>query len=124
VVRGVPPVIRSDGQFTRDYLYVEDGARAYLVLAEQLAIHPALAGQVFNFSYEQRLTVMELVSRLLAIMGSTLQPDVRNETSNEIRDQYLDATKARTVLGWSPAFTFDEGLRATTEWYREYFRAR
>jgi len=124
VVRGERPVIRSDGRFTRDYLFVEDGARAYLTLAEQLAARPALAGMVFNFSYEQRVTVLELVSTLLEIMGSPLQPDVRNEASHEIRDQYLDATRARTVLGWSPAFTLAEGLRATTAWYREYFSAR
>jgi CDP-glucose 4,6-dehydratase len=121
VIRGERPVIRSDGQFIRDYLYVEDGARAYLLLAEQLAANPALAGDVFNFSYEQRMTVMDLVSRILDVMGSRLEPEVRNEASNEIRNQYLDATKARKVLGWSPAFTFDAGLRATVDWYKEYF---
>src|SRR6185436_13352583 len=52
VIRGERPVIRSDGQLTRDYLYAEDGACAYLRLAEQLAATPALAGEVFNFSYE------------------------------------------------------------------------
>jgi CDP-glucose 4,6-dehydratase len=122
VVRGERPIVRSDGLFTRDYLYVEDGAWAYLLLAEQLAARPELRGDVFNFSYEMRMTVLELVTRLLAAMGSTLEPDVRNETSNEIRDQYLDATKAKTVLGWTPAYTFDTGLRATVDWYKEYFR--
>ena len=121
VIRGERPVIRSDGRFTRDYLYVEDGARAYLQLAEQMGRRPELAGEVFNFSCEQRLTVLELVGRILSVMGSGLEPDVRNEASNEIRDQYLDATKARGMLGWCPAFTIDEGLRATVDWYREYF---
>jgi CDP-glucose 4,6-dehydratase len=123
VIRGERPVIRSDGQFTRDYLYVEDGARAYLLLAEQLAARPALGGEVFNFSYEHRMTVLELVARILEVMGSNLEPDVRNEASNEIRDQYLDAAKARTMLGWSPAFTFEAGLRATVDWYTGYFAA-
>jgi CDP-glucose 4,6-dehydratase len=121
VIRGERPVIRSDGQFTRDYLYVEDGARAYVLLAERLAANPALAGEVFNFSYEQRLTVLELVQRILKAMDSDLAPDIRNEASNEIRDQYLDAAKARRVLGWSPAFTVDAGLRGTIDWYRRYF---
>jgi CDP-glucose 4,6-dehydratase len=121
VLRGERPVIRSDGQFTRDYLYVEDGARAYLLLAEQLAATPALAGEVFNFSYEHPMTVLELVARILDATGSTLEPDVRNDASNEIRDQYLDASKARRMLGWSPAFTFEASLRATVDWYREYF---
>jgi CDP-glucose 4,6-dehydratase len=122
VVRGERPIIRSDGLFTRDYLYVEDGAWAYLLLAEQLAARPALRGEVFNFSYETRLTVLELVTKLLAAMGSKLEPDVRNEASNEIRDQYLDATKAKTMLGWTPRFNFETGLRATVDWYEEYFR--
>jgi CDP-glucose 4,6-dehydratase len=121
VIRGERPVIRSDGHFTRDYLYVEDGAHAYLLLAERLAEKPALAGEVFNFSYEKRMTVLELVARILDAMGSTLQPDVRNQASNEIRDQYLDASKAKTMLRWSPAFTFDAGLRATIDWYKGYF---
>jgi CDP-glucose 4,6-dehydratase len=121
VLRGERPVIRSDGRFTRDYLYVEDGARAYVLLAEQLGAKPALAGEVFNFSYERRMSVLALVDRILEVMGSSLQPDVRNEASNEIRDQYLDAAKARTTLGWKPAFTFDTGLRATIDWYKGYF---
>jgi CDP-glucose 4,6-dehydratase len=121
VLRGERPVIRSDGRSTRDYLYVEDGARAYVLLAERLAATPALAGDVFNFSYEHRMTVLELVDRILALMGSSLRPDVRNEASNEIRDQSLDATKAKKTLGWAPAFTFDAGLRATIDWYTRYF---
>jgi CDP-glucose 4,6-dehydratase len=122
-VRGERPVIRSDGQLIRDYLYVEDGARAYLLLAEQLAARPELGGEVFNFSYEHRMTVLELVGRILAVMGSDLEPDVRNEASNEIRDQYLDAAKARRMLGWSRAFAFEASLRATIDWYTAYFAA-
>jgi CDP-glucose 4,6-dehydratase len=121
VLRGERPVIRSDGHYTRDYLYVEDGARVYLQLAERMATDPALAGEAFNFSYEQRMTVLELVAALLHVMGSMLEPDVRNEASNEIRDQYLDASKARRVLGWTPAFTLEGGLRETVSWYTRYF---
>jgi CDP-glucose 4,6-dehydratase len=122
VIRGERPVIRSDGRYIRDYLYVEDGARVYMLLAEKLAATPALAGEVFNFSYEHQVTVLDLVARILDVMGSTLEADVRNEASNEIRNQYLDASKAKRMLGWSPAFTFDAGLRATVDWYKEYFR--
>jgi CDP-glucose 4,6-dehydratase len=123
VMRGERPVIRSDGQFVRDYLYVDDGARAYLLLAERMAATPALAGEAFNFSREEPLTVLELVARILEAMGSNLEPDVRNEASNEIRNQYLDASKARQMLGWSPVSTFDTGLRATIDWYAGYFAA-
>ena len=95
VLRRQPPVIRSDGNFVRDYFYVEDGAAAYMRLAEGLATHPELRGEAFNFSYGNQMTVLELVRRILALMGSELQPEIRNEAVNEIRKQYLNADKAQ-----------------------------
>jgi CDP-glucose 4,6-dehydratase len=120
VIRGQRPVIRSDGNYVRDYLYVEDGAAAYMVLAEALARDPKLAGRAFNFSTEERVTVLELVQRILKMMDADVEPDVRNEPISEIREQYLDARKAREELGWSAMFNIDEGLRATIDWYRAF----
>lgn len=121
VIRGQRPVIRSDGEYIRDYFYVEDGAAAYMLLAEQLAANPALAGQAYNFSNEIQVTVNDLVARILARMGCGLVPDVRGEASNEIRHQYLSAAKARADLGWSPLFTLESGLQRTIRWYTDYF---
>ena len=121
VLRGQPPVVRSDGQYVRDYFYVEDGAAVYTLLAERLASDRSLAGQAFNFSNETQVTVLELVGRLLALMNSELRPEVRNEATNEIRRQYLSAARARDMLGWSPLFTLEEGLARTVEWYRNFF---
>jgi CDP-glucose 4,6-dehydratase len=121
VLRGERPVIRSDGQFVRDYFYVEDGAAAYLRLAEHLARDRGLTGEAFNFSNEIQVTVLDLVGAILRLIGSDLRPDVRNEASNEIRHQYLSATKARERLGWKPLFDLETGLRKTIAWYREYF---
>jgi CDP-glucose 4,6-dehydratase len=121
VLRGDRPVIRSDGQHIRDYFYVEDGAAAYLLLAEKMASDPSLRGEAFNFSNELQLTVLEVVQKLLDHMGSRLTPDVRNEASNEIRHQSLSAAKAREMLGWRPLFTLDEGLRKTIPWYSNSF---
>lgn len=123
VLRGQRPVIRSDGQYVRDYFYVEDGAVAYTLLAEQLASNPDTRGHAFNFSNEAQVTVLELVNRILAAMGSNLVPDIRNEATNEIRHQYLDATKARELLGWHPRFSLDEGIQQTIEWYEKYMTA-
>jgi CDP-glucose 4,6-dehydratase len=120
IVRGRRPVVRSDGSFIRDYFYVEDGAAAYMMLAEQLASRPDLRGEAFNFSNEIQITVLELVQRLLALTGSTLAPDIRNEASHEIRHQYLSATKARTQLGWSPLFDLSNGLTRTVDWYKGF----
>jgi CDP-glucose 4,6-dehydratase len=124
VLRGQRPVIRSDGKFVRDYFYADDGAAANLTLAERLAADKNLIGHAFNFSNESRISVSELVDRILALMKSDLQPDVRNEAVNEIREQYLSAAKAREVLGWKPLFTLDEGLRRTIDWYREFLGAK
>ena len=120
VLRGQRPVIRSDGQFVRDYFYAEDGAAANMTLAEALARDESLRGHAFNFSNEIQVTVLELAERILSLMGSDLEPDVRNEATNEIRHQYLSAEKARRVLNWSPLFTLDEGLGRTIEWYRRF----
>ena len=117
-------MIRSDGQHIRDYFYVEDGAAAYLLLAEQLARNPEMKGEAFNFSNEIQVTVLELVNRLLNLMGSHLEPDVRNEASHEIRHQCLSAEKARRVLGWHPLFTLEEGLQKTVPWYTEFLARR
>lgn len=121
VLRGQPPIIRSDGLFIRDYFYVEDGAAAYMLLAEKLAENPALRGEAFNFSNELQVTVLDLVSKVLQKMGTDLVPLVLNETSNEIRHQYLSAKKARELLSWHPIFTLDEGLERTLNWYTNYF---
>ena len=121
VVRGESPLIRSDGEFVRDYFFVEDGAAAYMLLAEAIATRPELHGEAFNFSNEQQISVLELVTKIIAIMGSTVQPEIRNQASNEIRIQYLDSSKARQLLDWSPSFTLEAGLQKTVQWYEHYF---
>lgn len=122
ILRGQPPVIRSDGEYIRDYFYVEDGALAYMRLAEQLASRPELKGQAFNFSNEIQVTTREIVNRIRALMKSDLAPEIRNEASNEIRHQYLSAEKARKELQWKPLFTLDEGLQKTIDWYKGFLK--
>jgi CDP-glucose 4,6-dehydratase len=113
------PVIRSDGQYVRDYFYVEDGAAAYMLIAEQLHSRRELHGLAFNFSNETEVTVLELVDHILRAMDSELRPVMLNEASNEIRRQSLSAARARQMLGWSPLFTLEEGIEITIAWYRE-----
>jgi CDP-glucose 4,6-dehydratase len=120
VLCGQRPLIRSDGRYVRDYLYVEDAAAAYMLLAEKLATHPELRGQAFNFAHDATLTVLELVQRILRLMGSDLSPDVRNEADNEIHCQYLDASKAREALHWTPLFSLDAALEKTIAWYESF----
>ncbi len=121
ILRGQRPIIRSDGEYIRDYFYVEDGAAAYMLLAEQLAAHRELKGEAFNFSNEIQVSVREIVERILKLMNSDLKPEIQNGTSNEIRHQYLSAEKARRMLNWKPTFNLDEALALTINWYRDFF---
>lgn len=121
VLRGNRPIIRSDGTFIRDYFYVEDGAAAYLLLAEKLAENRNLIGEAFNFSNEMQVTVLELTNKILELMDSKLEPEILNQANNEILHQYLSAEKGRKMLDWSPLFTLDEGLKKTIAWYQDFF---
>jgi CDP-glucose 4,6-dehydratase len=114
------PVIRSDGSNIRDYFYVEDGAAAYMLLAEELASNPLVRGQAFNFSNEVQITVLELVRRISRILGKAIEPEIQNSAKHEILHQYLNAEKARRVLHWKPLYDLDSGLQSTVEWYRMF----
>jgi CDP-glucose 4,6-dehydratase len=119
-LKGERPVIRSDGTLIRDYFYVEDGAAAYMQLAEALHARPELRGEAFNFSNELQVDVLALTRKILERMHSRLTPDVRADATHEIQHQWLSAAKARRMLNWSPAFTLDDGLDRTIDWYREF----
>ncbi|MES2523784.1 MAG: GDP-mannose 4,6-dehydratase [Gemmatimonadota bacterium] len=116
------PVIRSDGSLIRDYFYVEDGALAYLTLAEALHRDASLRGEAFNFSNEIQVDVLSLTSMILDRIDPSLTPDVRGDAPHEIQHQSLSAAKARTRLGWSPHYSLEEGLDRTIAWYREFLR--
>ncbi len=121
IMRGERPIIRSNGAYIRDYFYIEDGAYAYMLLAEKMD-NPTFHGQAFNFSNESQMTVLEIVRKILQNMNSMLEPQILNSANNEIPHQYLSAQKAREMLGWSPIFNFDEALIKTINWYRDYFK--
>ncbi len=119
-VRGERPVIRSDGSFVRDYIYVRDVARAYMRLAERLSA-PDVPGEAFNFSTESPITVLDLVGAIQKLMDcGHLAPDVRASAKGEIHSQHVSAAKARRVLGWAPSYGLDGGLAETIAWYRAF----
>ncbi|MGQ0721056.1 MAG: NAD-dependent epimerase/dehydratase family protein [Candidatus Eiseniibacteriota bacterium] len=121
LLRGERPVIRSDGTYLRDYVYVTDVARGYLRMADCLD-RADVRGEAFNFSGERPTSVLEIVAKLRQLTGRTdLEPDIRNTAQGEIKDQYLSAAKARERLGWTPEWDLDRGLRETIEWYRRFF---
>ena len=121
LLRGEQPVLRSDGTFVRDYLHVDDIVSAYLTLGEQTD-KPEFAGQGFNFSDESPLTVMQIYKAICEAAGwKDTEPLILNAASSEIKDQYLDSTKAHNVLGWRASVTLEDGLKRSFDWYRNFF---
>jgi len=110
--------IRSDGKFTRDYVYVEDAVNGYMLLAEKMK-KLKLYGEAFNFSDENPITVIDVVERIYKLTGRKPSYKILNQAQYEIKHQYLCSGKARKILGWKPEYTLDEGMRKTIEWYEK-----
>jgi CDP-glucose 4,6-dehydratase len=118
-LRGERPVLRSDGKFLRDWLFVEDAAAAVLLLAERIGA-AGIAGEAFNFGTERTVPVLELVRAILRLAErEDLEPVILDQARDEIRDQSLDCSKARERLGWRAEHALEEGLRETIAWYRD-----
>jgi CDP-glucose 4,6-dehydratase len=118
LLAGEPPEIRSDGLMERDFLYAEDAASAYLVVAASVD-RPELRGHAWNASIGRPVTVLEVVRWLTDIAGLGLEPVVRGKgpPRGELPRQWLDSSAIRGELGWTPAWDLERGLEATYHWY-------
>ena len=122
-LEGRSPIVRSDGTFVRDYLYVKDAVSGYLALAEGMT-NKAIHGQAFNFGNEAPVTVLELIGEIQGLMEAQhLDPTVLGTAKAEIHSQYLSAVKAKEMLKWTPANDLRSGLVETIAWYREFLEA-
>ena len=102
---------------------MKDGAFAYMALAEKMLTDTSIHGEAYNFSNETQITVLELVKKIIDVMGVDTEPIILNQAQNEIRNQYLSAKKAKEQLGWSAKYTLDSSLIETVEWYKNYFQS-
>ena len=115
------PIIRSNGKYIRDYIYIKDIVDAYLNLAESIT-EKNISGEVFNFSTESWITVIEIVNEIRTIMGKKeLEPQILNLSLKEIPEQSLSAQKAHKILAWYPKYDLKRGLSETVDWYKNYF---
>ena len=123
VLKDEAPIIRSDGTPIREFVYVDDVARGYLLLAEKIE---DAQGEAFNFGTGEQVNMLDLVNRIIRLAGKEgkLQPDVQLQTkiAGEIDAQYLSAAKAETRFGWKAEVSLDEGLHRTIDWYRSWVR--
>jgi CDP-glucose 4,6-dehydratase len=122
---GRRPVIRSDGSPERDFLYVEDVARAYIAIADALAAGKG-GGEAFNAGWGKPNSVREVIELICELAGTDMEPDFQGEGNppGEIDRQYLESSKIREVTGWQPEVDLREGLERTIEWYRRHGQVR
>ncbi len=119
LLRGEQPILRSDGTFLRDYIHVDDVVGSYVALAEHCH-EDGVRGKGFNFSNEQPLSVMDIYQACCAAAGQPdVDPKILNNAQGEIKDQYLNAAKARAMLGWTSSVSLEAGLKRTYAWYSD-----
>ncbi len=113
------PVIKQSGRDVKGYLYIEDTAEGLLAVAEGLAGNSALQGEAFNLVPDKSVPVSELVRTVLDVVGAKVEPEVQNPDA-PFEVEHLDNSKARKLLGWTPAHDLRRGLEKTLEWYRSH----
>ena len=120
-LHGRAPVIRSDGTSERDYLYVEDAVEAYLAILGLLEDGRG-AGEAFNAGGDRPHSALEVAELVCRLAGTGVAPDVRGTGTppGEVARQWVDSTKLRTMSGWEPTVSLEEGLARTVDWYRDY----
>ena len=112
MLAGKRPRIYGDGTAVRDYLYVDD-----VVEGNVIALGKG-SGEMFNLGTGIGTSVNDIVRELKAITGFAEDAIYEPARAGEVQRIYLDASRAKRVLGWQPQVTFTEGLRRTVEWSR------
>lgn len=121
IMQGDTPTLRSNGRFTRDFLYIEDAAEAQLLLAQRLSEDETLYGEAFNFSYGEHIEVLDIVKQICRLLDVPAEVVVNQNSATEIPNMALSCEKARQSLEWHPSYNFTTGLERTVSWYREHF---
>ncbi|KHO46571.1 MAG: hypothetical protein QS98_C0002G0019 [archaeon GW2011_AR3] len=116
IMKGSRPFITGDGRQGRDFIFVEDVARASL-----LAIERKAKDRIFNIGTQKEISINELFLTLKDIMGSKIMAKHIPGRKGEVRQIYLSNARAKKQLGWKPMVTFRQGLKKTVEYfYKEY----
>jgi UDP-glucose 4-epimerase len=114
IFRGERPIIYGDGEQSRDFTYIADVVEANLKAAQA----PAAAGQTVNVACGRRHTVKSLCLKLIEFCGVDLTPIYAEPRAGDVKHSQAEISRARELLGYSPAVEFDTGLRRTFEWFQ------
>ena len=99
-------------------------ANAYITLAENLD-RKDIVGQAFNFGTGKSTSVLDIVNKIIQISGKThLKPIILNTVKSEIKEQYLDCSKAKGLLNWTVKSDLEKNLKKTYQWYEEFFNRK
>jgi dTDP-L-rhamnose 4-epimerase len=113
MLNGKPPLIFEDGQQMRDFVHVGDVVRANILAMER----PESNGHVINVGCGKPITICQVAEKLARALGKDVFPTITNRfRAGDIRHCYADITKARTLLGYEPQVTHEEGFRKLAEW--------
>lgn len=109
---GKTPIINGDGSHTRDYVFVEDVARA-----NELALSSDFVGEL-NIGTKTEISTLEVFQKVVKEMGLQVTEEHGPERPGEQVRSSLDYSKAQAILGWQPTVNFDEGVKRTVAWYK------
>ncbi len=114
------PILRTAGQFKRDWVYVEDVVDSYIKLADALLDEEKDVSYAYNFSSNDYLSVMDIYNKLCDVVsGQYIDPKIQEDSEFEIEDQYLSSDKINKELGIKADIGIDEGLNRTIQWYKQ-----
>jgi len=114
VIKNKTLMIRSDGAYIRDYLYVKDVVNGYIFL---LSKFNSIIGEAFNFSSKDTLSVLDLTKQAEVILDTKINYKILNTANNEIQYQHLDDSKIRK-LDWKSNYDLENSLKTVYLWYK------
>ncbi len=118
LARGYDLEVRSDGKYVRDYLYVKDVVKGYLLLAKNM---DKIKGEAFNFGSMETLSVLDLIKTIGKILHKKIKYKILNTAKNEILYQSLDYSKIKKYLGWKPKYLISKTIKNIFHWYKKKY---
>jgi Nucleoside-diphosphate-sugar epimerases len=119
LINNKKPVLRSNGKFLRDYLFIDDVVQGYIMLGKKMQ-NNKINSLAINFGSGKPITVLNLVKKILKINNrNSKYYIIKNKAKNEIKDQYSGYKLAKEMINWKPKISLEEGLIQTYSWYKK-----